>query len=346
MQHIKLQIIHWYRRNKRELPWRETNNPYFIWLSEVILQQTRVAQGLDYYQKFIKHYPTVCDLANASEQEILADWQGLGYYSRARNLHHAAKEIVAKHHGTFPTTYNEIKNLKGIGIYTASAISSFAFNLPHAVVDGNVYRVISRIFNIDTPIDSSEGIKIFQKIADELLGDSSPSEHNQAMMEFGALNCTPNQPNCNVCPINQYCLSNIKNTVHLRPVKKNKTKVKTRYFHYLHIQVKSEIVLTKRINKDIWQELYQFPLIEKLIPISDQEMKNELFQKYSSTNFIKTKKTTHILSHQKLITTFWKSDDLFVKEQILMEDENKSVLLNELNQFPIPRLIERYLEEI
>jgi A/G-specific adenine glycosylase len=164
MQHIKLQIIHWYRRNKRELPWRETNNPYFIWLSEVILQQTRVAQGLDYYQKFIKHYPTVCDLANASEQEILADWQGLGYYSRARNLHHAAKEIVAKHHGTFPTTYNEIKNLKGIGIYTASAISSFAFNLPHAVVDGNVYRVISRIFNIDTPIDSSEGIKIFQKI--------------------------------------------------------------------------------------------------------------------------------------------------------------------------------------
>jgi A/G-specific adenine glycosylase len=346
MQHIKLQIIHWYRRNKRELPWRETNNPYFIWLSEVILQQTRVAQGLDYYQKFIKHYPTICDLANANEQEILADWQGLGYYSRARNLHHAAKEIVANYHGIFPTTYNEIKKLKGIGTYTASAISSFAFNLPHAVVDGNVYRVISRIFNIETPIDSSEGIKIFQKIADELLGDSSPSEHNQAMMEFGALNCTPNQPNCNICPINQYCLSKINNTVHSRPVKKNKIKVKTRYFHYLHIQVESKIILTKRINKDIWQELYQFPLIEKMLPISDQEMKNELFQKYSSTNFIKTKKTTHILSHQKLITTFWKSEDLFVKEQILTENENNSVLLTELHQFPIPRLIERYLEEI
>lgn len=346
MQHIKLQIIHWYRRNKRELPWRETNNPYFIWLSEVILQQTRVAQGLDYYQKFIQKYPSVNDLANASEQEILADWQGLGYYSRARNLHQAAKEILTNHQGRFPDTFDEIRKLKGIGVYTASAIASFAFNLPHAVVDGNVYRVLSRIFNIEIPIDSSEGIKTFQRIADELLENSSSSEHNQAMMEFGAIQCTPKQPKCIECPINQYCQSNLLNIKDQRPVKKNKTKIKTRYFHYLHIQVDSMIILTKRIENDIWKELYQFPLIEKSKEVNDEQLMDELFQIFESNSFEKASETIHILSHQKLVTTFWKTDEKRIIEKILNENKYVSIPMNEINKYPIPRLIERYLEEI
>ena len=221
----------WYRLNKRELPWRKTNDPYLIWLSEIILQQTRVVQGLSYYLKFTHNYPTVFDLANASEQDVLKDWQGLGYYSRARNLHATAKVIASEYKGVFPKTFLEIKKLKGIGDYTAAAISSFAFNLPHAVVDGNVYRVLSRVFNIDLPIDSIEGKKYFAQLAKELLPNHDAAIHNQAIMEMGAIQCLPTNPLCDSCPLLEKCLSyHLKNT-HERPVKVKKTKTRDRFFH-------------------------------------------------------------------------------------------------------------------
>src|SRR5690554_730198 len=226
---IKLELILWYLKNKRNLPWRNTTNPYYIWLSEVILQQTRVNQGLEYYLRFIDEYPNVKRLSNAKEDDILKMWQGLGYYSRARNLHAAAKYITNELDGAFPTTYKEILKLKGVGPYTAAAISSFAFKLPHAVVDGNVNRVLSRVFNIDTPINSTQGKKQFQEIADACLSHSQPDIYNQAIMELGATICKPTNPDCENCPLLYKCISRKENTISLRPVKIKATKPVVRY---------------------------------------------------------------------------------------------------------------------
>ena len=250
MSDFSLLITDWYRLNYRNLPWRETKDPYLIWISEIILQQTRVDQGKNYYEKFKRNYPTVHDLARASEQEVLRDWQGLGYYSRARNLHASAQEISTKMKGHFPTCYDDIIKLKGVGSYTAAAISSIAFNEKQAVVDGNVYRVLSRVFDIETPIDSSTGKKQFQKLADELIIDEYPGEHNQAVMELGALICKPKSPECNICPLNGKCLALSNKTIDQRPIKVKKVKTRERYFQFLIFSNGESTVIEKRDDKD------------------------------------------------------------------------------------------------
>jgi A/G-specific adenine glycosylase len=335
------QITEWYRLNKRELPWRETTNPYFIWLSEIILQQTRVNQGLEYYLKFIEHYPTVNELANANEQDVLNDWQGLGYYSRARNLHTTAKLIQSKFKGKFPNTYEDILSLKGVGTYTASAIASFSFNLPHAVVDGNVYRVLSRIFDISHPIDSNIGQKTFNQIANELLNKENPSVHNQAIMEFGALQCTPSTPNCSNCPFQLECLALKNGTISERPIKKGKTKIRSRYFHYFNFNNGKETIIQKRTEKDIWQHLFEFPKIEFETEPKFEDIKNYIKESFIINPIDFSNQKKHILSHQHIYCTFWEFDSLPTN----LKDKWEIININDFKSYPIPRAIDRYLEE-
>lgn len=336
--HFSTLIQNWYRQNKRDLPWRNTQDPYLIWLSEVILQQTRIDQGLSYYLKFSKTFPKINQLAKADEDKVLNLWQGLGYYSRARNLHTAAKQIQSTYKGQFPKTYNEIIALKGVGAYTASAVASIAFGLPHAVVDGNVYRVLSRVFKIDEPIDSSAGKKIFDKTAHEVLDKKNPSNHNQALMEIGSLVCSPTSPKCNICPVQTKCLSFADGTFLNYPVKAKKTKVRNRFFHYLVVTDGKKVVLNKRGPKDIWQGLYDFCLIEKenAKQTVDQEIKILKPMKFERDgNFV------HILSHQKIHATFWK---LNVKKLTTKKGQTL-VKLDELDNYPMPQLLIRYLEQ-
>lgn len=335
MSDFTLLIVDWYRLNKRNLPWRDESNPYFIWLSEIILQQTRVDQGMDYYLKFIKNYPTIVDLANAEEQDILNDWQGLGYYSRARNLHFSAKYVRDELNGDFPITFKEILKLKGVGQYTASAIASFAFNEKKAVVDGNVYRLLSRVFDIDSPIDSSYGIKEFQELADTLIHSKNPGEHNQAIMEMGAIICTPKQPNCEECPLTEKCLARAKNTISERPVKKGKTKVTNRYFHYLIFNRDQKTIIEQRLGKGIWQNMYQFPMIEA--NNSDQNIDLSMFQ----NKVFESPITKHVLSHQRIYATFHHFNS--VPEN--MEDNWFIIDHADIQEYPLPRIIDRYLEE-
>lgn len=343
MPEFHLSIADWYRQNKRSLPWRETKNPYFIWLSEIILQQTRVNQGLNYYEKFVKNYPTVFDLAHANEQRVLADWQGLGYYSRARNLHATAQTIAFELEGNFPTSFAEIKKLKGIGDYTAAAIASFAFDLQHPVVDGNVFRVICRYFDIDTPIDSSQGKKMIDQLAIELLGDHPAALHNQAIMEFGALQCVPANPNCDVCPLMESCAAFANKTVAVRPVKQGKTKVRNRYFHYLHFDAADELLLEKRTGNDIWKHLFQFPLLELEEELDLLEVERKLIETFQLKPETVSSPIKHILSHQRIHARVWKFN-AFPPENT-METSWFSVTKSDLSQFPIPRLLDRYLLE-
>ncbi len=331
MSDFSLSITNWYRLNKRDLPWRSTKDPYKIWLSEIILQQTRVDQGMSYYKKFVRNYPTIYDLAEAEEQDVLNDWQGLGYYSRARNLHTAAKEVALNQNGVFPNKFTEIKKLKGVGDYTAAAIASFAFNEPKAVVDGNVYRVLSRVFDIDTPIDSAQGKKVFQSLADELIDSNNPAEHNQAIMEFGALICTP-KPNCTECVLSDNCIAKQNSTIENRPVKSKKIKVRDRYFHYLIYYKNNNTIIQKRDKKDIWQNMYEFPLIE-----SEQVPKEIII----SSKKISTERK-HILSHQRIHTKFYHINEI-------PETLNSDWLVinqSEIQDYPLPRLIDKYLEEV
>lgn len=331
MADFVLLISDWYRLNARELPWRSTKNPYFIWLSEVILQQTRVDQGMNYYLKFIENYPDLNQLADADEASVLKLWQGLGYYSRARNLHKTAQQVRDEYGGEFPKTYQEIIQLKGIGPYTAAAIASFAFDLPHAVVDGNVYRVLSRYFGIDEPIDSTQGKKTFQKLADSLIPESDPALFNQAIMEFGAIQCTPNNPDCNSCVLNQSCASAFNaDLIKKLPVKKGKTKVRKRYFHYLHIEKEGEIALGQRTGKDVWEKLYEFPLIE-----SDNDGMPAEFKDSAKLCY----QTKHILSHQHIYAFFYKTDRSEINGL-----EFHFVEKSQLEDYPIHRLMEKYLE--
>lgn len=327
--------MEWYRLNKRDLPWRRTKNAYHIWLSEIIMQQTRIQQGTSYYLKFIKEFPTVNDLANASEQKILNLWQGLGYYSRARNLHFSAKIIRDNLNGEFPTEYNKILSLKGVGKYTAAAISSFAFNTNKAVVDGNVYRLLSRVFDISIPIDSSKGQKLFQKLADELIDKNNPGEHNQAIMELGALICTPKLAKCTDCPLFEKCLAHANHTIHSRPVKEKKIKIKKRYLHFLVIKKNNHIYIEKRVEKDIWHNLYQFPVIETNKKTTEAEKNNWKNQQFESAEII------HTLSHQKIHAVFHHLDSTPPVEH----EEWEKILISELNDYPIPRLIDKYLKE-
>ena len=266
-----LQLIYnWYNSNRRNLPWRNTEDPYKIWISEIILQQTRVDQGLEYYLKFIKAFPDVESLASANENQVLKLWQGLGYYSRARNLHESAKVIKAKYNGIFPRSHTAILSLKGIGAYTAAAIASIAFGLPHPVLDGNVYRLLARYFGINSPADSSTGKKEFYKTACEIMPSNHPGFHNQALMEFGALQCTPASPGCFNCPLVSSCFAFNQKKVLQLPVKLKKTGKRSRYFCYYLIESKNSIWLEKRTANDIWKNLYQFPVIETTTELSEE----------------------------------------------------------------------------
>ena len=347
MDFIHDTLINWFAENRRDLPWRHNPTPYQVWLSEIILQQTRVNQGWDYYLRFVEKWPTVNDLANATEEEVLKMWQGLGYYSRARNLHQCAKQIVEQHGGQFPADFEKLKQLKGIGDYTAAAIASIAFDLPHAVVDGNVYRVLSRLFDIDTPININEGQTVFAKIADDLLNRKQPGLHNQAMMEFGALQCTPKNPNCLLCPLQAQCLAFANQTVMQRPVKLQKLKITTRYFNYLVFRIEGNVYLHKRSGNDIWKNLYDFPCIESENPMTVEEViASEKFQQLienKSFTIIKTSPTfTHKLTHRTIIAQF-----IEIKlEEKLLRIETKELFLTpetDLGNFPIPRLIDLYL---
>jgi A/G-specific adenine glycosylase len=333
MKQIQRELSNWYGIYKRPLPWRETKNPYFIWLSEIILQQTRVDQGMAYYFKFIEAFPSVFDLANADEQYVLNLWQGLGYYSRARNLHRTAKQIVEEFDGNFPDSYEGLLKLKGVGPYTAAAIASFAFDLPHAVLDGNVFRVLSRLHNWDVPINSTQGKKDFEKFSDELLDKENPGLFNQAMMEFGALHCKPTQPLCHECPLTIYCLAFNEKTVGSLPVKLKKQSVRKRYFVFELIQPKNGwILLEKRNEKDIWQHLYQFPLKEFNSP-----EEKDLYLSNKNPHF-QSKEYKHILSHQQLFCSF-------VAINPSENDAGELVHLTDLDQYPIPRAIDRFLED-
>lgn len=333
MDNFSLLIVDWYRQNKRSLPWRSTTDPYKIWLSEIILQQTRVDQGKSYYKKFTKNYPTVHDLANASEQDVLNDWQGLGYYSRARNLHTSAKLIQTEFEGEFPNTYNDIIKLKGVGKYTAAAIASFAFNEKKAVVDGNVYRFLSRVFNIDTPIDSTAGQKEFQFLADELISQENPADHNQAIMEIGALVCTPNNPNCLECPVAEFCEARLKKKISELPVKSKKTKVRNRFFHFQIFLEENHTILEQRTEKDIWQQMYQFPLFES------ESIDNEPDEPFKTIS--KSEPIVHKLSHQLIHAVFHIYDG--IPEKIGKNQHRISI--SEIQDFPLPRIIDRYLDE-
>ena len=342
------QILHaWYKDNARHLPWRETKDPYKIWISEIILQQTRVSQGYDYYCRFIKRFPNVFLLAEADEDEVMNYWQGLGYYSRARNLHAAAKAIADKGH--FPTSYEEIKSLKGVGDYTAAAIASFAYGLPYAVVDGNVYRVLSRWLGLDEPIDSSTGKKLFAGIAQELLDKSSPAVYNQAIMDFGALQCTPSSPDCTICPLVDSCLAYHKGKVDVLPVKQHKTKVQERFFIYIYVHAGEYTYIRKRSGQDIWQNLYEFPLIE----CSKSVDEGDLFQsegfltlfKGHKVDFVRliNKGTKHVLSHQVIWTDFYEVN--MIDEATDLNGYTR-VRVDELHKFPVSRLISRFFSLI
>ena len=326
-------ILRWFAENGRSLPWRETHDPYAIWLSEVILQQTRIAQGMDYWQRFMRRWATVEQLAAATEDEVLREWQGLGYYSRARNLHTAAKQIVAM--GGFPKDFETIRTLKGVGDYTAAAIASIAFDQPHAVVDGNVYRVLARHFGIDTPINSTEGKKVFSALAQSLLPEKQASSFNQAMMDFGAIQCTPQSPRCIVCPLQETCDALHTGRIETLPVKQRKTEVKTRRLIYIYIRCNGYTAIRKRPAGDIWQGLWE--VASPPVPLARRE--GEI-----PAGCMKIKENVrHVLTHRILLVDFylWVTD-----KRPQLPDDYIWVKEEELDKYAKPRLVERLLEAL
>lgn len=332
-------LILWYLENKRDLPWRKTKNPYLVWLSEIILQQTRVEQGLPYYLKFVENFPTVRDLANASEQEVLKLWQGLGYYSRARNLLATAKRVVAEMEGVFPDNYDALIGLKGIGDYTASAIASFCANEKTAVVDGNVFRMLSRIFGVETPINTSEGKRNFKQLAQKLIDSENPGKFNQAIMEFGAIQCVPRNPNCSECMFQSSCVAFNTGKVSDLPVKLKSASVRKRYFNYIILSSPINATLLNKRKTGIWQGLYEFPLIESKKTLSATEVKNHpkllvLKEKYNFKSFqeLSVKIDVHKLSHQHIYPKFWVAN---------IDDERHGLLSKEnVMKLPVPKLIQ------
>jgi len=340
-------VVKWYERNKRDLPWRETRDPYKIWLSEIILQQTRVSQGMPYYLRFIEKFPTVAALASASEQDVLRLWQGLGYYTRARNLHKCAKKVVTDYKSVFPDSFDELKKLPGIGDYTAAAIASIAYHEPVAVVDGNVFRVLSRVFGIETEINSPKGKKDFTELANELISKKHPEKHNQAMMEFGALYCTPKNPSCTDCVFSSQCFAFKKNLQLVLPVKTKNKAARKRYFYYFIIKKGKSLMMKKREQKDIWHGLYDFYLVEKKRSTKlDSIMEEDSFLNTLKIDF-NTLETSapykHILSHQIIISKF-----------VVIQDHKTSFPLDKafrfyssakISELPKPVLISRFLHD-
>ena len=341
-------LLRWYASNKRDLPWRNSTDPYKIWLSEIILQQTRVKQGLPYYQEFTKKFPTVQALAAADEKIVLRTWQGLGYYSRARNLHKCAKIINDQYNGDFPDTYDELLKLPGIGPYTAAAIASFAFRQPHAVVDGNVFRVLSRAFGVTKDIASSAGQKYFRKLANELIDPDDPGEYNQAIMEFGALHCTPSSPDCETCFYADSCYANQQGLQSTLPVKTKKTRVRNRYLQYVVIRYAGKIYMKPRTEKDIWQGLYDFPLVESGLFLEEEDLlsaiRSEATLPENAVLESVSRDYTHQLSHQKLHARFL----LLECGDQKPEFSDPSVHIFNMDQvldLPKPVLISRYLND-
>lgn len=343
MSDISKSLIQWYLINKRDLPWRETTDPYRIWLSEIMLQQTQVAQGLPYYLKFLDAFPSVNDLAKADEEQVLKLWQGLGYYSRARNLHATAKYVSNELNGVFPDNYTDLKKLKGVGDYTASAIASICYKEPKAVLDGNVFRVLARLYGIDIPINSSEGQKLFSKLSQELLDEKNPDSNNQAIMEFGARHCKPKQPLCEICVFSTKCVALKKGRVTELPIKLKKVKVKKRYFNYIvPISNTNMSVLNKRPVKGIWANLYEFPLIETSAVIEYdaflKEVSNQsLFEEIFDLSLYNDRPIVHKLSHQHIYTQFW-----IATTNEKLKDE---IPLSELKNYPVPVLIANFIKE-
>jgi A/G-specific adenine glycosylase len=304
---IRKAIRAWYEKNARDLPWRHTKNPYVIWLSEIILQQTRVEQGMPYFLKFVEHYPDIFALASAPIDDIKKLWEGLGYYRRAENMHKTAKIIVEKHKGVFPATYGELIQLPGIGPYTAAAIASFAFDEPVALADGNVNRVLARLFDIETPVNSSKGGKLMLEIANKLLDKENPAAHNQSMMEFGALQCVPKNPGCGICPVQDYCKAFALDKTAQLPVKTSKKPSRKRYFHYLISITTQGISASKRNVNDIWRGLYEFPVVEFQTKPSVKEIVRTFEEKFQvdAVELKHLSSQTHKLSHQDLHLDFW-----------------------------------------
>lgn len=340
-------IVKWYRIHKRDLPWRNTNNPYLIWLSEIILQQTRVEQGMPYFLKFAETYPSVKDFANASEDEILRLWQGLGYYSRGRNMLKSAQKVMTDFDGSFPTNYADLISLTGVGEYTAGAIASFSSGEAKAVVDGNVYRLLARCFGISTPINSTEGKKEFQAVADELLDQNNAGEHNQAMIEFGALQCKPKNPDCEVCPFINSCFAFKHQQISSLPVKLKNLKIRNRYFQFYIIRnQQNQLIIKRRGNTDIWAGLYDLPNIE---------LKNSLEKAFPNLAFkswfrrepvVKgiSAEIKHILTHQRIFANFVQLET--ERDDVLMQEGWIWVDFDDLNNYGMPKLIFEFLKKI
>ncbi|MFV0139165.1 A/G-specific adenine glycosylase [Empedobacter stercoris] len=336
-------ILSYFDKNKRDLPWRHTKDPFRIWLSEIILQQTRVDQGMKFYNNFIQEFDTIFDLANAEEQKVLKLWQGLGYYSRARNLHYTSKVISDELNGHFPTNFNDLKKLKGIGDYTAAAISSIVYNEAVPAVDGNMFRVFARYFNIEDDISSPKTKKIFWDLGLEIIDKKRPGDFNQAVMDLGATICTPKQPKCEICPLNESCEALRLNKVTELPVKLKKTKVSNRFLHFIIIENESTIAFSKRTGNDVWKNLFTFPKIETETDlldkgwILDQNLENKL-------TFIDEEK--HVLSHQNLFIKYWKLN-VSLNEITKMKAENnfEMISLNDLEDYPLPKPIEKFINK-
>lgn len=342
-------IIRWYKRHKRLLPWRDTKDPYFIWLSEIILQQTRVVQGTPYYEKFVAKYPTINLLARAEENEVLRIWQGLGYYTRARNLHKCAKVIMLDYAGQFPDTYKELIKLPGIGKYTAAAIASMAFNEPVPVIDGNVYRVLSRYFEDYTDISSSQAYDHFYKVALSLIDIKNPGIFNEALMEFGAVHCTPKNPDCSNCELTGGCKAFANNTWEHLPVKKKKVKTRTRHMFYLLIKSRDKILMKQREEKDIWQGLYEPALVESDVEKNFEEVEHPVLDSLLGINTqieILDKKIRHVLTHQYLNVNFAIIN--IIEGQDISEMVNidgfRWYSLEEAENLPKPILISNFLD--
>ncbi len=345
-------LISWYIINKRDLPWRYSSNPYFIWVSEVILQQTKIIQGLPYYINFIRKFPDIKSLALASEKEVLRTWQGLGYYTRARNLHKCAKMIHFEMSGKFPNNFNNLLNLPGVGKYTAAAIASIAFGEPVPVVDGNVTRILARYFGIYEDIALNQTITKFSTLAAELMGDSDPGIFNQALMEFGALICTPKIPACEGCIFSGSCHANQENSQSILPVKTKRVTVRNRYFYYLVITNGNKVIMNQRQDNDIWKHLYDFPMLESSIDLRPEDVvlvkAPEIYKNKKANLVFESEKYKHVLTHQRIIARF---DQYQVSKKIIMDiaSNNKNYSCFELKEvldLPKPRLIDKYLTDI
>ena len=336
------ELLLWYFKNKRDLPWRKTHDPYRIWVSEIILQQTQIKTGIRYYKIFLKKFPNIKSLANANDIDVLNIWQGLGYYNRALNMLTSAKIVIKYHNGIFPSKYSDLIKLKGVGEYTAAAISSISAGEKKAVLDGNVYRFLSRLYDISIPINTSKGKTTFQNIANKLIPNKESGTYNQAIMEFGSIQCKKYHPKCNTCPLRFKCKAFKLGTINIRPVKNISSIAKTRYFNYLLIQYNDKLLIQQRNNQDIWKKLYEMPLIESTHKLTESQIKKHKYLKFFKFNSIKKRcSVNHKLSHQNLNIIFWDLDS----EKIHYNSKFTIINIQDLDKYPFPKPLKKYFDK-